>query len=40
MPTKCDRCGEEVYIIYITKEYERICDECRDELKEENESLR
>lgn len=26
----CDRCGKNTYIIFITRGYERICDECEE----------
>ncbi len=34
---KCEECGKEVYVIYITREYKRICDLCHDEKKKEKE---
>ncbi len=27
---KCERCGNETYVIYINSKYEKICDECYD----------
>ena len=33
MPTKCDVCGEESYVIYITREYKKLCDECYDKVR-------
>ena len=27
----CERCGAQTYIIFITKNYERVCDECEEE---------
>jgi len=35
---KCERCGEETYIIFITKEHEKICDKCEE--KENKESVK
>jgi hypothetical protein len=34
MPTKCDSCGKESYVIYITRNYERLCDICYDKDRE------
>lgn len=28
--TKCDECGVESYVIYITKDYKKLCPECED----------
>jgi DNA-directed RNA polymerase subunit RPC12/RpoP len=25
---KCDKCGEETYIIFITENHEKLCDNC------------
>jgi len=33
MPTKCDKCGEESYCIYITRAHEKLCDECYDKVR-------
>ena len=33
MPTKCDECGKEEYVIYITREYKRLCGECYDKIR-------
>ena len=30
----CERCGKNTYIIFITKNHEKICDECEE--KERN----
>jgi len=30
---KCDNCGEKVYVIYITRKYERLCPECYDKVR-------
>lgn len=27
----CERCGKKTYIIFITKNYERICGDCEEE---------
>ena len=27
---KCDKCGEKTYIIFITENYEKLCDKCWD----------
>jgi len=24
----CDRCGKDTYVIFITSNYEKLCDEC------------
>jgi ribosomal protein L37E len=26
----CDKCGKDTYIIFITKNHEKLCDECYD----------
>ena len=31
MPTECDNCGKESYIIYVKPNPGNICDECEDE---------
>jgi hypothetical protein len=38
---KCDRCGNDTRIIYVTDEWEFICDVCydKDELPKEKEKL-
>ena len=33
MPTKCDECGEESYVIYITREHKKLCDKCYDKVR-------
>jgi hypothetical protein len=33
MPTICDGCGEESYVIYITTSYERLCDKCYEKVR-------
>jgi len=33
MPTKCDKCGEEHYAIYITREYKKLCGGCYDKIR-------
>ena len=34
--TKCDNCGEYSFVIYIGRDYRRICDKCKDEERECN----
>ena len=29
----CDKCGKDTYIIFITSNHEKICDECWDKEK-------
>jgi hypothetical protein len=31
MPTRCDRCGNESYVIYVKPNPGNICEECEDE---------
>lgn len=26
----CDKCGKKSYVIFITKNHEKICDECEE----------
>lgn len=37
MPTKCEECGEESYLIYITQEYKKLCGECYDKIRPKRE---
>ena len=29
----CDRCGQDTYIIFITSNHDKICDECYEKEK-------
>lgn len=29
----CDKCKNKTFIIYITREHEKICDKCKDKKK-------
>jgi uncharacterized paraquat-inducible protein A len=33
MPTKCDECKKESYVIHITHEYKNLCPECYDKVR-------
>ena len=35
--TKCEECGKNTYVIYVTKEHKKICDFCHDKKKKEKE---
>ncbi len=33
---KCEKCGRDTYCIYVTKEGDRVCGKCHDELHKGN----
>jgi len=37
MPTKCEKCGEESYCIFITREHEKLCGDCYDKVRPDRE---
>ncbi len=35
MPTKCEECGKKSYVIYLSREFKKICDKCYDKNRSE-----
>lgn len=33
----CDKCGNKTYIIFITRNHEKLCDYCYDKIRNKNE---
>ena len=31
----CDKCGKKTYVIFITRNHEKLCDDCYDKQKKE-----
>jgi hypothetical protein len=37
MVMMCDKCGEETYIIFITTNHEKLCDNCWNKIPKKSE---
>ena len=34
---ECDKCGEKTFVIFITKDHKKLCDNCWGKLPQKNE---